>query len=56
MRQVLAALWRDERGNTLTEYSLMIGIVTATVILTIAHVRGGVANNFHEAANAIGAQ
>jgi pilus assembly protein Flp/PilA len=32
------ALWRDERGASLLEYSVLIGLITAGVVVTITNV------------------
>lgn len=36
------ALWRDERGASLLEYSVLIGLITAGVVATITSVGGWV--------------
>jgi pilus assembly protein Flp/PilA len=32
------ALWQDERGASLLEYSVLIGLITAGVVVTITNV------------------
>jgi pilus assembly protein Flp/PilA len=36
------ALWQDERGASLLEYSVLIGLITAGVVTTIIAVGGWV--------------
>jgi pilus assembly protein Flp/PilA len=36
----IRALLRDERGASMVEYSILIGIITATVIATIVLIGG----------------
>lgn len=40
------ALSRDERGATLVEYTILVGLLAATVILTITFVGGWVSDKW----------
>jgi len=40
------ALSRDERGATLVEYTILVGLLAATVILTILFVGGWVSDKW----------
>ncbi len=41
-RRFARALSRDERGATLVEYTILVGLLAVTVILTIRFVGGWV--------------
>ena len=40
------ALWQDERGASLLEYSVLIGLITAGVVATIISVGGWVSGKW----------
>jgi len=42
IRDTAVNLWRDERGASLLEYSVLIGLITAGVVVTIIAVGGWV--------------
>jgi Flp pilus assembly pilin Flp len=42
LKSILARLYRDKRGATMVEYSILIAIITAATIATIALVGGKV--------------
>ena len=42
IKSILARLYRDERGASLVEYSVLIGIITALAIGSIVIVSGKV--------------
>jgi pilus assembly protein Flp/PilA len=42
IKAVAVDLWSDERGASLLEYSILIGLITAGVVVTIGAVGGWV--------------
>ena len=38
IKSILARLYRDERGASMVEYSILIGLITAGAVFTIATV------------------
>ena len=45
-RGLVRALSREERGATLVEYTILVGLLAATVILTILFVGGWVSDKW----------
>ena len=45
-RRFARALSRDERGATLVEYTILVGLLAVTVILTIRFVGGWVSDKW----------
>ena len=46
IRGTTVALWHDERGASLLEYSVLIGLITAGVVVTITNVGTWVSNKW----------
>jgi Flp pilus assembly pilin Flp len=46
MKALLARFVREESGQDLIEYGLLVGIITATAVLTIRSL-GGIVQNFY---------
>lgn len=44
---MLKALWRDERGQGMTEYAMSIGIVAVFLIAALVVLRGKIADLFN---------
>jgi pilus assembly protein Flp/PilA len=42
IKETAVRLWKDERGASLLEYSILIGIITAGVVTTVIAVGGWV--------------
>jgi Flp pilus assembly pilin Flp len=49
MSKLLSALWRDESGQDLTEYVLLIVIIALGVTVAIVALRDELINVFNEA-------
>jgi len=48
------ALWKDEKGAALIEYSLLIGFIVATVVLAVIAVGGWVSGRWTTLRGALG--
>ncbi|HEU0059417.1 MAG TPA: Flp family type IVb pilin [Hyphomicrobiaceae bacterium] len=48
------ALWQDERGASLLEYSILIGLITAGVVVTITGVGKWVGDKWTVLKDALG--
>lgn len=46
MKQLLKSFWTDESGQGLTEYALIIALVSIGLILILIAFRGAIANVF----------
>ena len=53
MRGFLRALWRDESGQGLAEYALIIALVAIAVIAALVLLRGRIGNIFDRISNAL---
>ena len=42
IKETAVRLWKDERGASLLEYSILIGLITAGVVTTVIAVGGWV--------------
>lgn len=49
MRTALKALWTDEQGQGLTEYALLLVLVSLGLILVLGEFRDELGNVFQEA-------
>ena len=52
--QVLKALWRDDSGQDIAEYAVMLAVILVIVVGTIRLVGSQANNVFSETASAIG--
>jgi Flp pilus assembly pilin Flp len=50
---LLKALWHDERGQGLTEYALLIALVSLGLILLLGSYRNAIGNVFRNARNTL---
>jgi len=48
------AIWKDEKGAALIEYSLLIGFIVAAVVLAVAAVGGWVTGRWNTLRGALG--
>jgi Flp pilus assembly pilin Flp len=53
MSAALKTLWSDERGQGLTEYALLIALVSLGLILLLGAYRNALGNIFRNASNAL---
>jgi pilus assembly protein Flp/PilA len=53
MRGFLRALWRDESGQGLVEYALIIALVAIAVIAALALLGGRIGNIFDRIGNTL---
>lgn len=53
MTAVLRSLWSDESGQGLTEYALLIALVSLGLILVLGSFRNAIGNVFNNATNTL---
>lgn len=53
MKAVLRNLWSDESGQGLTEYALLIALVSLGLILLLGGYRNAIGNVFRNATNVL---
>ena len=53
MRSALKNLWSDESGQGLTEYALLIALVSLGLILLLGSYRNALGNVFRNASNTL---
>jgi pilus assembly protein Flp/PilA len=53
MRSTLHALWNDEQGQGLTEYALLIALISLGLILLLGSYRNALGNVFRNARNVL---
>jgi pilus assembly protein Flp/PilA len=53
MKAALKALWNDEQGQGLTEYALLIALVSLGLILLLGSYRNALGNVFRNARNVL---
>jgi pilus assembly protein Flp/PilA len=53
MKAVLRTLWNDEQGQGLTEYALLIALVSLGLITLLGLYRNAIGNVFRNAATVI---
>jgi pilus assembly protein Flp/PilA len=53
MRAALRRLWKDESGQGLTEYALLVALVSLGLILLLGAYRGALGNIFRNSSNAL---
>jgi pilus assembly protein Flp/PilA len=46
IKNTAVRLWKDERGASLLEYSILIGLITAGVVTTVLAVGGWVGDKW----------
>ncbi len=54
MRAFLNALWRDESGQGLVEYALIIALLAIAVVVALSALGGRINNVFNRIGNEIG--
>jgi pilus assembly protein Flp/PilA len=47
-KAIAIRLWKDERGASLLEYSVLVGLITAAVVTTIGLVSGWVGGRWNQ--------
>lgn len=50
MKRVIARLWREEEGQDLTEYILLVVLIALTTVTAMGTLANGVKTNFSTAA------
>ena len=53
MKAALQALWNDEQGQGLTEYALLIALVSLGLILLLGSYRNALGNIFRNTRNVL---
>jgi Flp pilus assembly pilin Flp len=53
MRQILQQLWRNEEGQDIAEYAVMLAVILVIVIGTIRLVGGNANNVFSSVASSV---
>jgi pilus assembly protein Flp/PilA len=53
MKSMLKALWSDESGQGLTEYALLIALVSLGLIVLLGNYRNAIGNVFKNATNVL---
>ena len=53
MKAALQALWKDEQGQGLTEYALLIALVSLGLILLLGSYRNALGNIFRNTRNVL---
>jgi Flp pilus assembly pilin Flp len=56
MKAILNGLWRDEAGQDIAEYAVMLAVILVIVIGTIRLIGGNANNVFSSVASSIGGQ
>ena len=46
VKDVAVRLWKDERGASLLEYSILIGLITVGVVGTVTQVGGWISDKW----------
>ncbi len=54
MLEVLSKVWRDDEGQDIAEYAVMLAVILVIVVGTIRLIGGQANNVFSETASAIG--
>ncbi|HJS98895.1 MAG TPA: hypothetical protein VJ756_07375 [Terriglobales bacterium] len=54
MLEVLRKVWRDDEGQDIAEYAVMLAVILVIVVGTIRLIGGQANNVFSETASAIG--
>ncbi|HET7748459.1 MAG TPA: hypothetical protein VFK81_03695 [Terriglobales bacterium] len=54
MLEVLRKLWRDDEGQDIAEYAVMLAVILVIVVGTIRLIGGQANNVFSQTASAIG--
>ena len=50
----VAARTRSERGASMVEYALLVGLIAVVAVVAITALGGGISGLFHSANNAVG--
>jgi len=53
MKKLLWWLWREEAGQDLTEYALLVVLIVLSAITTMKHLGSAVSNVFSNAATSL---
>lgn len=53
MMKKLANLWREEDGQGMTEYGLVLGLIAVAVVTTLVFLRGEIVKIFEDVKTAI---
>jgi Flp pilus assembly pilin Flp len=56
MKEMLSCLWRNEAGQDIAEYAVMLAVILVIVIGTIRLIGGNANNVFSSVANSVGGQ
>lgn len=53
MKRFLANLWRDESGQDLAEYALLLGLIAVALVGAVIALRQAIQNRFEETQGAL---
>jgi pilus assembly protein Flp/PilA len=53
MKQSIARLWKEEEGQDLTEYALLLTLISLALIATLNVLAGAIQTAFTNASNAL---
>jgi Flp pilus assembly pilin Flp len=56
MKEILKSLWRNESGQDIAEYAVMLAVILVIVIGTIRLIGGNANNVFSSVASSVGGQ
>jgi Flp pilus assembly pilin Flp len=56
MKQFLKSLWRNEEGQDIAEYAVMLAVILVIVIGTVRLIGGNANNVFSSVASSVGGQ
>jgi pilus assembly protein Flp/PilA len=54
VKDVAVRLWKDERGASLLEYSILIGLITVGVVGSVTQVGGWISGKWNDLKTALG--
>jgi Flp pilus assembly pilin Flp len=53
MTRTMQAVWRDESGQDLAEYALLLALIAVVLVTAISGLRTAIANSFGRATNVL---
>ena len=53
MTQMILRFWREDEGQDLVEYALIVALVSVALIAALSAFRGGISTAFSEAVTAL---
>lgn len=54
MMNKIKGLWKEEQGQGMTEYGLVLGLIAVAVVASLVAIRGSIITLFDNAKTAIG--